>query len=122
VANSGRMRPQRCILRNLVRAYVLSSGLNPENLVRAETALDELLDSIPPDDQRDVANQELHWWKLAVLRRRNASEDTLFETFRSIIENMEFTEDNVTKYIYIVLGIVLGYLLIDFTCSAFCSI
>jgi len=33
-----------------VRAYVLSSGLNPENLVRAETALNELLDSIPPDD------------------------------------------------------------------------
>jgi len=32
------------------RAYILSSGLNPENLVRAETALDELLDSIPPED------------------------------------------------------------------------
>ena len=42
--------------------------------------------------------------------------------FRSIIENMEFTEDNVTKYIYIVLGIVLGYLLIDLTCPASCSI
>ncbi|KAF8480818.1 hypothetical protein DFH94DRAFT_691907 [Russula ochroleuca] len=94
---AGAAELKRCILRNLVRAYVLSSGLNPENLVRAETALDELLDSIPPDDQRDVANQELHWWKLAVLRRRNASEDTLFETFRSIIENMEFTEDNVTN-------------------------
>jgi hypothetical protein len=80
----------------LVRAYVLSSGLNPENLVRAETALNELLDSIPPDDvsthfpallfvptllqQKDVANQELHWWKLAVLRRLNASEDALFES------------------------------------------
>jgi hypothetical protein len=79
-----------------VRAYVLSSGLNPENLVRAETALNELLDSIPPGDvsthfppllfvptllqQKDVANQELHWWKLAVLRRRNASEDALFES------------------------------------------
>jgi len=64
--------------------------------VRAETALNELLDSIPPDDvsthfpellfvptllqQKDVANQELHWWKLAVLRRRNASEDALFES------------------------------------------
>jgi hypothetical protein len=68
----GRLRPQRCILRNLgllgrlvptffhltfrlvvltpARAYVLSSGLNPENLARAETALNELLDSIPPDD------------------------------------------------------------------------
>jgi hypothetical protein len=79
-----------------VRAYVLSSGLNPENLVRAETTLNELLDSIPLDDvsthfpallfvqtllqQKDAANQELHWWKLAVLRRRNASEDALFES------------------------------------------
>jgi hypothetical protein len=66
------MRPQRCILRNLgslnrfaassspyrwligllfpVRAYVLSSGLNPENLARAETALNELLDSMSLDD------------------------------------------------------------------------
>jgi hypothetical protein len=34
----------------LVCAYVLSSGLNPENLVRAETAINELLDPIPPDD------------------------------------------------------------------------
>ncbi len=71
VADNGRMRFQRCILRNLgspnrfvpssphlwvdwtlllVRAYVLSSGLNPENLVRAETALNELLDSIPLAD------------------------------------------------------------------------
>jgi hypothetical protein len=32
------------------RAYVLSSSLNPENLARAETALNELLDSIPPGD------------------------------------------------------------------------
>jgi hypothetical protein len=66
------MRPQRCILRNLgspsrfiptlftsrfgwfvlfpARAYVLSSNLNPDNLPRAETALNELLDSIPSDD------------------------------------------------------------------------
>jgi len=32
------------------RAYVLSSNLNPDNLPRAETALNELLDSIPSDD------------------------------------------------------------------------
>ena len=31
------------------RAYVLSSNLNAENLARAETALNELLDSIPPE-------------------------------------------------------------------------
>ncbi|KAI9509875.1 hypothetical protein F5148DRAFT_1282528 [Russula earlei] len=94
---AGAVELKRCILRNLARAYALSSGLNPENLARAETALNELLDSIPPDDRKDVANQELHWWRLAVLRRRNAPEDALFEAFRSIIDNMEFTEDNVTN-------------------------
>ncbi|KAH9964596.1 hypothetical protein BC827DRAFT_1265857 [Russula dissimulans] len=77
---AGAVELKRCILRNLARAYVLSSGLNPENLACAETALDELLDSIPPDDRKDVANQELHRWKLAVLRRRNAPEDALFES------------------------------------------
>ncbi|KAI0307448.1 hypothetical protein B0F90DRAFT_1812932 [Multifurca ochricompacta] len=97
---AGAIELKRCILRNLARAYVLSSSLNAENLTRAETALNELLDSIPPDD-KDAANQELRWWKLAVLKRRNAPEDALFETFRSIIDYMEFTEDNVTKCISI---------------------
>ncbi|KAH9048810.1 hypothetical protein EDB84DRAFT_1434083 [Lactarius hengduanensis] len=81
------------------RAYVLSSSLNAENLARAETALNELLDSIPPEHLKAAA--ELRWWKLAVLKRRNAPEDALFESFRSIIEHMEFTEDSINKFISI---------------------
>jgi hypothetical protein len=38
------------ILPFLARAYVLSSSLNSENLARAETALNELLDSTPADN------------------------------------------------------------------------
>lgn len=34
----------------LARAYVLSSRLNPENLARAESILDELINTIPLDD------------------------------------------------------------------------
>jgi len=94
---AGAAELKRCILRSLARAYVLSSSLNTENLARAETALNELLDSIPLDNQKDVAHQEMRWWKLAVLKRRNAPEDALFETFRSIIDNMEFTEDNINN-------------------------
>ncbi|KAI9460127.1 hypothetical protein BJY52DRAFT_1222744 [Lactarius psammicola] len=120
VTDCGRLRSQRCILRNLgsprpiprpcfvfgdprfpARAYVLSSSLNAENLARAETALNELLNSIPPGHHKAAASQELRWWKLAVLKRRNAPEDTLFESFRSIIEHMEFTEDSINKYISI---------------------
>ncbi|KAI0248099.1 hypothetical protein BJV78DRAFT_1132012, partial [Lactifluus subvellereus] len=93
---AGAAELKRCILRSLARAYVLSSSLNAENLARAETALNELLDSIPPDN-KDVAHQEMRWWKLAVLKRRNAPEDALFETFRSIIDHMEFTEDNINN-------------------------
>ena len=68
VTDCGRLRSQRSILRNLgsprpilrpcfmfgdprfpARAYVLSSSLDAENLARAETALNELLDSTPPE-------------------------------------------------------------------------
>lgn len=68
VTDHGPLRSQRSILRNLgstrpilrpcfvfgdprfpARAYVLSSNLNAENLARAETALNELLDSTPPE-------------------------------------------------------------------------
>jgi hypothetical protein len=68
VTDCRRLLFQRSILRNLgsphpilrpcfvfgdprfpARAYVLSSSQNAENLARAETALDELLDSIPPE-------------------------------------------------------------------------
>ncbi|KAH9075682.1 hypothetical protein EDB83DRAFT_2218480 [Lactarius deliciosus] len=90
---AGAVDLKRCILKNLARAYVLSSSLNAENLARAETALNELLDSIPPEH----AAAELRWWKLAVLKRRNAPEDALFESFRSIIEHMEFTEDSINN-------------------------
>lgn len=88
---------KRSILRNLARAYVLSSSLNAEHLTRAETALNELLDSIPPEHHKDAASQELRWWKLVVLKRRNAPEDALFESFRSIIDYMEFTEDSINN-------------------------
>lgn len=96
---AGAVDLKRCILKNLARAYVLSSSLNAENLARAETALNELLDSIPPEHLKAAA--ELRWWKLAVLKRRNAPEDALFESFRSIIEHMEFTEDSINKFISI---------------------
>ncbi|KAH9043868.1 hypothetical protein EDB85DRAFT_728235 [Lactarius pseudohatsudake] len=92
---AGAVDLKRCILKNLARAYVLSSSLNAENLARAETALNELLDSIPPEHLK--AAVELRWWKLAVLKRRNAPEDALFESFRSIIEHMEFTEDSINN-------------------------
>ncbi|KAI9445576.1 hypothetical protein H4582DRAFT_2125818 [Lactarius indigo] len=116
---AGAVDLKRCILKNLgsprpvlrpcfvfdprfpARAYVLSSSLNAENLARAETALNELLDSIPPEHLKAAASQELRWWKLAVLKRRNAPEDALFESFRSIIEHMEFTEDSINKFISI---------------------
>jgi hypothetical protein len=52
------------------RAYVLSSGLNPENLARAETALNELLDSIPPDDV------SIHHPRVIIVPRRRSSRRT----------------------------------------------
>ncbi|KAI0063230.1 hypothetical protein BV25DRAFT_1899548 [Artomyces pyxidatus] len=98
---AGAAELKRCILRNLTRAYVLSSAQDPENLSRAETSLNELLASIETfPDHEESEYQELRWWKLAVLKRRNATNDALLEAFRSIIDHMEFTEDNVTNVLY----------------------
>lgn len=63
-----------------VRAYVLSSGLNPENLVRAETALDELLDSIPPDDVSTHSPPLLFGPNVAPAKGRRESRTALVET------------------------------------------
>ncbi|KAI0045733.1 hypothetical protein FA95DRAFT_1596662 [Auriscalpium vulgare] len=88
-------------LRLAARGYVLSSAHDPENLSRAEASLNELLASIESfPDHAETEYQELRWWKLAVLKRRNATNDALLEAFRSIIDHMEFTEDNVTNVLY----------------------
>ncbi|KAH8111444.1 meiosis protein SPO22/ZIP4 like-domain-containing protein [Phellopilus nigrolimitatus] len=95
--SSGMAVLKRGILRSLARAYYLSSSIEAENLVRAETTLQELIASI--DNSTDNANPEHHqlrWMRLAVLKKRKAPELAMQEAFVSIVDHTIFTESEVT--------------------------
>ncbi|GJJ13838.1 hypothetical protein Clacol_008095 [Clathrus columnatus] len=60
------------------RVYYLASSVDEENLDRAEATLRELITSI--DDTPDIVDfQPVRWMHLAVLRRKKASDNVLFE-------------------------------------------
>ncbi|KAF7969735.1 hypothetical protein HWV62_26088 [Athelia sp. TMB] len=89
---------KRSILRSLSRAYFTSSSHDPENLSRAEVALQELITSV--DDSADKASseyQQLRWMRLAILKRRKARDPELLHAFKSIIDHMQLSETNVTE-------------------------
>ncbi|EJD04521.1 uncharacterized protein FOMMEDRAFT_146421 [Fomitiporia mediterranea MF3/22] len=91
--SAGVSEVKRSILRSLVRAYHLSSSIEAENLLRAETTLQELITSV--DSNTNKTNPELHqlrWMRLAVLRKRQAPESAILEAFVSIVDHAEFTE------------------------------
>ncbi|KAL5476400.1 SPO22_3 [Sanghuangporus weigelae] len=84
---------KRTILRSLVRAYYLSSSIDPEKLVRAETTLQELIASIDNStDRTNPEHRQLRWMWLAVLKKRMAPEPALSEAFGSIVDHTGFTE------------------------------
>ncbi|KAI5118182.1 hypothetical protein M0805_004995 [Coniferiporia weirii] len=88
---------KRGILRSLARAYYLSSSTEAENLVRAETTLQELVVSI--NNSADSSNPEHHqlrWMLLAVLKKRKAPDHVMEEAFASIVDHTVFTESEVT--------------------------
>ncbi|KAL5495788.1 SPO22_1 [Sanghuangporus weigelae] len=89
---------KRTILRSLVRAYYLSSSIDPENLVRAETTLQELIASIDNStDRTNPEHRQLRWMWLAVLKKRMAPEPALSEAFGSIVDHTGFTETETTE-------------------------
>ncbi|KAL5534754.1 hypothetical protein ACEPAG_1218 [Sanghuangporus baumii] len=89
---------KRTILRSLVRAYYLSSSIDPENLVRAETTLQELIASIDNStDRTNPEHRQLRWMWLAVLKKRMAPEPALSDAFGSIVDHTGFTETETTE-------------------------
>ncbi|KAH9947352.1 meiosis protein SPO22/ZIP4 like-domain-containing protein [Amylocystis lapponica] len=88
---------KRSILRSLARAYFLSSSEDPENLVRAEASLQELITSIDTAaDPASLEYQQLRWMRIAVLKKRKATSPVLLDAFRSIIDHMRPTDNNIT--------------------------
>ncbi|TDL22344.1 hypothetical protein BD410DRAFT_821261 [Rickenella mellea] len=96
-ATPGTSELKRTILRSLARAYFLSSAVDAENLIRAETTLQELIASINnSSDSAKPEHQELRWMRLAVLKRQKASDAALLEAFESIVDHTAFTEAGIT--------------------------
>ncbi|KAH8101409.1 hypothetical protein BXZ70DRAFT_1007244 [Cristinia sonorae] len=80
------------------RAYFLTSTTDAGNLDRAEASLNELISSIDGSVDRDGSeHQQLRWMRVAILKRRKATEPQLLEAFGSIIDHMGFdSESSVT--------------------------
>ncbi|KAG2036233.1 meiosis protein SPO22/ZIP4 like-domain-containing protein [Suillus americanus] len=88
---------KRSVLRSLARGYFLSSSQDPENLIRAETALEEVIATINPSvDNVSSEYQQLRWMKLAVIKRRKAGDTVLLQALQAIIDNMTYSESNLT--------------------------
>ncbi|KAG1855968.1 meiosis protein SPO22/ZIP4 like-domain-containing protein [Suillus subluteus] len=88
---------KRSVLRSLARGYFLSSSQDPENLIRAETALEEVIATINPSvDNVSSEYQQLRWMKLAVIKRRKAGDTVLLQALQAIIDNLTYSESNLT--------------------------
>ncbi|KAL4069087.1 hypothetical protein J3A83DRAFT_4095527 [Scleroderma citrinum] len=85
----------------LTRGYFLASSQDPENLTRAEVALDEVISTIDSSiDHTSSEYQQLRWMKLAVVKRRKAGDTELLQVLEPIIDNMSFSECDLTEFVY----------------------
>ncbi|KZV81777.1 SPO22-domain-containing protein [Exidia glandulosa HHB12029] len=87
---------KRSILRSLSKAYYTAAAFDPENLTRAEVALQELIVSVDAcEDVQQNEYQELRWMRLSLMRRKQAPDHTILEGFRSAIAHLPWTESSV---------------------------
>ncbi|KIO03245.1 hypothetical protein M404DRAFT_625830 [Pisolithus tinctorius Marx 270] len=95
--NSELAELKRAVLRSLARGYFLASSHDPENLTRAEVALEEIISTIDPSvDHTSSEYQQLRWMKLAVVKRQKAGNTELLHALESIIDNMTFSEGDLS--------------------------
>ncbi|KAG2135130.1 meiosis protein SPO22/ZIP4 like-domain-containing protein [Suillus clintonianus] len=67
------------------------------SLGKAETALEEVIATIDPSvDNVRSEYQQLRWMKLAVIKRRKAGDTVLLQALQAIIDNMSYSESNLT--------------------------
>ncbi|KAI5997768.1 hypothetical protein EDC04DRAFT_2612500 [Pisolithus marmoratus] len=84
--NSELAELKRAVLRSLARGYFLASSHDPENLTRAEVALEEIISTIDPSaDHTSSEYQQLRWMKLAVVKRRKAGNIELLHELIAVI-------------------------------------
>ncbi|QRV91649.1 G-protein alpha subunit [Ceratobasidium sp. AG-Ba] len=92
---------REAVLRSLARAYFATSTAVESNLERAEATLDELfklehnVTCLSVGRSVEATDINLYWMRLAVFKRNKASVPQLLDTFRSILECLEFQEESV---------------------------
>ncbi|KAH7884118.1 hypothetical protein F5I97DRAFT_1969338 [Phlebopus sp. FC_14] len=88
---------KRSVLRSLARGYFLASSQDPEYLTRAEAALEEVIATTDASvEHASSAHQQLRWMKLAIVKRRKAGDTVLLQAIQAIIDNMPFSENDLT--------------------------
>ncbi|KAF9231600.1 hypothetical protein BU15DRAFT_68195 [Melanogaster broomeanus] len=96
-ATSELLELKRSVLRSLARGYFLASSQDPENLTRAEAALEEVIATMDTSvDHPSSEHQQLRWMKLAVVKRRKAGDTVLLRALESIIDNVTFCESDLS--------------------------
>ncbi|KAF9229785.1 hypothetical protein BS17DRAFT_688278 [Gyrodon lividus] len=82
------------------RGYFLASSQDPENLTRAEVALEEVIETMDTSvDHASSEHQQLRWMKLAIVKRRKAGDAVLLRALESIIDNVTFSESDLTELV-----------------------
>ncbi|KAG9019075.1 hypothetical protein FRB90_006598 [Tulasnella sp. 427] len=87
---------RRATLRGLARAHFLNSETSLSNLDGAEEAISELVQDA---EMKSEEIQQLRWMSLSILKRRKVSNSKLETSFKGIIDNVAFTDVNVTECI-----------------------
>ncbi|KIK99445.1 hypothetical protein PAXRUDRAFT_30503 [Paxillus rubicundulus Ve08.2h10] len=73
---------KRSVLRSLARGYFLASSQDPENLTRAEAAIEEVIATMDTSvDHASSEHQQIRWMKLAIVKRRKAGDPVLLSAF-----------------------------------------
>ncbi|KAI6020837.1 hypothetical protein BKA83DRAFT_4291597 [Pisolithus microcarpus] len=107
---------KRAVLRSLARGYFLASSHDPENLTRAEVALEEIISTIDPSvDHTSSEYQQLRWMKLAVVKRRKAGDTELLHALESIIDTMTFSDSDLSDILLELRSLSPQYDVVTFT-------
>ncbi|PVG03379.1 hypothetical protein CPB86DRAFT_810987 [Serendipita vermifera] len=89
---------KQSVLKDLGRAYYLSSQSTPENLERAEECIKELCMTLDiTNDQTSVEYQRALWMRVAIMKQRNASTDEFIAIFRSITSTCDLGDKAVQE-------------------------
>ncbi|KAG9058326.1 hypothetical protein FS842_010052 [Serendipita sp. 407] len=97
---------RRAILRNLARAYYISSTDHPEHLDRTDVALKECLADLDKSEDPSIEEyQQLRWMCLALYKKRKTTNDELLKILLPLIDDSALDEDAIQDILLELRGI-----------------